>query len=534
MSVISQPNVTVSKLSARLTQGLDPQKMLVIGQKLSSGGAIAGQITKNVKEADLNDLFGRGSIVSEQLLRVFDTFRRSGSIRLPQVDVVALDDNASAVGATATIVIDESASGGTDEASRAGSVNVIIGSEFNYSIKFDIRQGATISGLGALLATEINKNLDLPFTATESSNTVTLTAKNGGTVPNLTNLKITGLLRSGNEYVLGNVAFSIATNFTNGAGDPTLPDLSTLVGDDRYQTITHPVQYGTAFSVTNFLDSRFNVEDDIQDGVVITKKNDTLANLTTVGDGLNSQSLVYIGDKSVNEDLHKGSAVVEFDYVVSARVSALRALRLTENARLVNIVLPSAGFNDLVGGIHMASYPYFNTPVMGVTPAEASKGFTKTEIEELANSGVSVVGVNKTGTQTLIGEVFTTYKTDAGGNVDRTWRFLNTVDTMSVSAEYIFNNMKADFAQSRLTDGDIVAGYSMANAELLVASMKSYYLSLAELALVPSGEGAVEFFLEGLSVVLNIVDGRATINSEFSVVTQLRELIVNLRTNFGI
>lgn len=531
--VVSKPNVTVNKLPSSVPTGLDAQKILVIGQKLSTGGAVAGSLVQAIQKDQVKDYFGDGSQLQNALNAMFDVFTRSGSLRLPQIDVIPLADHGSGVAATATIVVSE-VGGSTNAATKAGTISIIVCSEYNHQFDFDVAVGDSISDLADEIEAAINAVTSLPVTASNSTGTITLTARNKGTIGNSFNLKAKGLLLSGSDYVLGNIEIAL-TAFASGATNPTMPTLATVVGDTRYQTVVHPAQYGTSFSADSFLDDRFNVDNNILDGVVIVKSQESLANLKTACNALNSQSIVYLCDKLISSALHKGSAIVELDYVISARFAALRALRLTEGSNLTRVSIASAqGALDASGGAHIASLPYFNTPMYGVAPIDTAVGFNQTEIEELKTAGGSIIGNNVVGNIVILGEIVTTYKTNASGATDSTWKFLETVDTMSACAEYIFRNLKSDFAQSRLTEGNVVQGYSMANAEVIRAQLKKYYLDLSDLALVPAGGDAVTYFLQALQIVLSLLEGKVTVNSNLPIVVQLRELLVNLKTTFSI
>jgi phage tail sheath gpL-like len=534
MTTILQPKVTVNKLPAFLPATLQEQKILVIGQK-NTINSISGNLYENISKDQIRFLSGDNSFLLNSLNAIFDVFEKSGSLILPQVDIIPLDDNVGGIQATSTLTIAE-IGGATNQATVAGQIDFIIGSEYLYKFSIPVTVGqAIISGTGNIsdaLADAINANTDIPLSASNASGVITLTCTHKGTIGNSITVKVNGLTKSGANYVLGNVGVTI-TSFTSGATDPIVTNILDVVGNRRYQTITHPIEYGIDFSVINFLDSRFNVNNNILDGVCIVKNTDTLANLKTNLGLLNSQSLVYLCDKIVTEDTFKGSALIDLNFVLAARFAALRALRLTENANITRIVLTSSvGVNDTIGGIHISTLPYFNTPIFSVSPMEQQFGFTQTEIEELENEGGSVIGNNVVGNSVILGEIVTTYKTDTSANPDPTWHYLNTVDTLSVSAEYFFNNIKSDFAQSRLTTGDLINGYAMVNEESFKGQMKKYFIDLSEVVVVPSGKEAIDYFLNNLDIIIDLLDGKITANTNLPIVTQLREILVNLRTTF--
>ena len=145
------------------------------------------------------------------------------------------------------------------------------------------------------------------------------------------------------------------------------------------------------------------------------------------------------------------------------------------------------------------------------------------------------MGVNATGTSALVGEVKTTFKTDSASAPDPTFGFLNYVDTASNVREYIFNNLKARFAQSRLTAGSVSRGRSMANGVIIRAYCEQLYQDLAgpNFVLVQDGEAAFKFFKDNLAIVLDLENGKVTITMFVPIVTQLRTIIVTIKVAFS-
>ncbi len=525
MSQVKNPVVTVNKLKASLPAGLATQKILVIGQKLSSGTAIEKTLITDIEEADIATKFGERSALGCALRAIFEEFDECAGVNFPRVDVIALED---ADGTAASGSITLAASGGDDTVNMDCTLEVNIGGK---DCSVDIVEGDSITAtVSAALVTAIN-SADLPVTASKAGGVVTIVSNHKGTIGNSLTIKVDGLQKVSTDYFLSNMQVTVAA-MESGATDPTLTGLLDVADKVRYQTITYPIQYGTTMGLT-FLDARFNVANAIKDGVLIVKDTDSKADLVTKLQALNSQSCVYLCNKETTDDNFKGGEDLEIDYVASARVSAIRALRLTEDANIVNITPASSDApNDAFGGMHIASLPYFNTPVKSPLQPEG-EGWTDTEITDLEAEGGSVMGNNVAGSEVLLGKMLTTYKTDDAGNDDTTWKYLNTVDTMSVCAEYIFTNAKKDFIQSRLTQGNIIRGYKMINEQAFVSKLQEYYLSLANVALLPKSKAALDFFTTSLQVTLDTVAGKITSSADLPIVVQLREIIVSLKTNFG-
>lgn len=525
MSQVKQPSMTANKLRASLPAGLADQKILVVGQKLASGTATEKTLITDIQEAEISTKFGERSALGCALRGMFEEYDECAGVNFPRIDVIALED---AAGDAATGSITLAASGGDDTVNIDCTLDVNIGGK---DCSVEITEGDSITGDVAPALVEAINLADLPVTASNAGGVVSIVSNHKGTIGNGITIKVNGLFKVASNYFLSNMQVTTA-QMTGGATDPTLTNLLDVAAKIRYQTLNYPSEYGTALA-TDFLDTRFNVVNAIKDGVAIIKKTDSKTDLLTFLNALNSQNLVVLCNKETTADNFKGGEDLEIDYVASARVAALRALRLTLNANIVNIT-PAASDapNDAFGGPHIASLPYFNTPVNSPLQPEGA-GWTDTEIEELATAGGSVMGNNTAGNTVLLGKMVTTYKTDPAGNDDPTWKYLNTVDTLSVCAEYIFNNGKKDFIQSRLTQGDIVRGYKMTSVKTFLSKLEEYYLALANIALVPKSKAALDFFKNSLQTTLTTVDGKIAVSSDLPIVVQLREIIVNLKTNFG-
>lgn len=514
-------SVTVNKLPASLPAGIEGQKILVIGQKLAAGNAVAGVLVEGIEEDDVITKFGAGSMLQGQLAPIFKIFSDSGSNVVPRIDVIPLDDG-SGVAATSTVVI--SATAGTEATVTGTAKFTIAGREYELSITL----GETIAGIGARLETLLT-DADAPFTSADSTNTVTQTARNKGTVANNFPVILEGVELDGSDWVIGNVKFVI-TAFINGATDPTLTSVLDVVDEVRYQTCLAPYEWGTAFLVSDFLDNRWNVTNKILDGVAVYGAVKSKATLISEGEALDTQNCIIVGDEVQADANFIGDLTKKTPYQVASQIGAYRALRLTEGANIINFTPASTfGALDGEGGAHIASLPYFETKIKDIdTLPIGNKGFNDTEIGELNTAGISVIGNDDIGTGVIFGTIVTPYKTDD------TFKFLNVVDTMSVSAEIFFRHLKARYKQSRLTAGETTPGYSTANVVQIKAEMMVVFKQLGELQLVPKGQAAETFFFNNTTLIADYVAGKVTANSNLPIVVQLRELLVNLTTKFGL
>lgn len=513
MTIVIQPRTSVSIVPASVSVDNAAQKILVVGQKLSAGTAASGALVQNIgSDGAENALFGAGSVLAAMIRSIRKLNKATW------VDAIALDDAGAGVAAAGNITV-------TGTATAAGTLTVTVGSELNHKYSVAVASGDTATIVGANIEAAILADSKVPVTASDSLGAVTITARNTGTIGNDIGISVSGTVAGLSHTV---------TAMSGGATDPALAGVFSVVGNNRYQTIVWPYASATS-EVRTFLDARWNVDNRVLDGVAVTAKHDSLSNhLTSLG-ALNSQSLVVLADKTTSETSYKGAAQFELSAVKAAQFAAVRGLRLTDGASIGRFVIATNGPLDSFGGPALASKPYFNTLMPDLPLIAVGRGWTDTEIEQLFDAGGSVIGVNSAGNASILGEMVTTYKNDSAGNPDISFKFLNYVDTASGAREYFFSNLKARFAQSRLTTGDVLKGRDMANDLVIKAYCEKLYqdLSGSEYVLLQAGEDALKFFKDNLDVALDMANGRATIQMTAPLVTQLREIVASLKIAFS-
>ena len=385
--------------------------------------------------------------------------------------------------------------------------------------------GDAIADIATAIAAAITADTKCPCSALAALGVVTITADNLGAVGNTIGIKVEGTVEGSVITVVG---------MTGGATDPTLTTVFDVIGDQRYQTIVWPYDQDLT-TVKTFLDARFNVTNDVQDGMAIVSIADTVSNLTATLTALNSQSLAVNVDEQMLVSPNIGPALLEIGYSKSAQFSAIRSLRLQSDTDISQFVITRNGARDSFGGPALASKPYFNTPFPRFPQVDIGDGFARAEIETLHDAGGFIIGNNPAGNTSIAGEVVTSYKTDSAGNPDISFKYMNYVDTISNIREYYFNNLKARFAQSRLTEGDLIRGRDMANQELIESFCTQLYTELSgdDFVLTQSGEVALQFFNKNIVVTLDMSTGTVTINMQVPIVTQLRTILATVQIAFS-
>ena len=513
----SKPVVTANILSARQNQGVDERSILVIGQ-LINGTASSGELIEDlISETQFNNAFGRKSHIAKAGRGLIN--KLSISRIKPKVDAIGLADNGTAVDATGSVAF-------SGTATEAGTITVYIDSIKNGKYELAVASGDTADSIGASLEAKITANLDSPVSGSNTTGTVTITALNGGTEGNDIDIKYNG--------VVAGITTTLSA-MSGGATNPVLTTLFDVIADKRYTTIVYPTSYGTA-TLTDFLEPRFNVDDNILDGVGIVSKKDTYANLNTTLDALNLKTLIYRPNKLNSDSDYKGGGIFESSIVIASRLAGARELRLTTGSNTSSIVTNG----QATGGSFFSSIPYANTPDIDLPVIPTGKDFTNVESLELKNSGGFLARNNPSNTVLIDGEAVTTYKTDILGNSDNTFKFLNFVDTLSITREYIFNNAKSDFAQRVLTTGNIQSGSAQVNDQLIITTFVGYYANLSGsngntnyLTLINSEEARKSYKEEiENSIEINLSTGTVTIDQIANIVSQLRNIIINITPTF--
>ena len=517
MTTISQPEVTLALANADLAVGNDPQRTLIVGQKVAAGSATTAVLVENIGSSGAPEdaLFGRNS----QVAAMIRAFKKVNQVSI--LDVIPLDD---AAGTPRTVTFTIGA-----PATAAGDVRVIVASEIDHNFLVAIADADSATDIADAIVLAVNADTKVPFTASNVAGLVTLTADNDGTVAN--DLGVEVITNAAGVTLAVQVAEGVA-----GATDPTLTNVLD-VATKRYQGIVWP--YVDQTEPARFLALRNNPTNAILDGVAFITEQDTHSNLLTSLNALNDQNLVFFNDKTESETAgsikgYIGPSMNEASYVKSALFAGIRALRLTDGASIASVLTSSASL-DQFGGTALASLPYFNTPFSDLPLIASGRGWTALEIEQLFDAGGSVIGVNSGGTGAITGEVVTTFKTDEASNPDPTFQFLNYVDTTSNIREYFFNNYKSRFAQTRLTEGAVSRGRDMANEVVIQAFTEKLYQDLAgpDFVLVQDGEAAFKFFKTNLTIVLDLAAGSVTITMLVPIVTQFRQLIATIKIAFS-
>jgi hypothetical protein len=205
-------------------------RILVEGQMLDTGSAESGELIKIPSLRDTDDLFGEGSIIAEGLRTAF------GCCPQQAMEFYALPHKDADVGAVAKAVytVEFSVTAPDTAATSDGRVDFfMVDSKYNTSMR--VTEGMTPTEIAAAQVLEWNGTPGFPFVASSTAGTVTLTAKNAGSVGNCASPIFNWHHRR--DYAPQGIDVEIiqTTPGTNaGAGGFTPPDYAAILGECCY------------------------------------------------------------------------------------------------------------------------------------------------------------------------------------------------------------------------------------------------------------------------------------------------------------
>lgn len=413
-----------------------PRRILLVGQRLSTGSVAAGVLTRVTRKEDGVNYFGRGSMLAQML---------AAAIRVnPYTEMwaLALDDLVAGVAATFTLTV-------TGAPTESGTPCLYVGGQ---RIPVGISTGQTVAQIATTIAAAINANVDLPVTASAALGVVTLTARHKGAEGS--GIDVRWNYYDGETMPKGMTA-TIAAG-TAGSGNPDVLTAIAAMSTGAYYSIVMP--WSDAANMTAMeseLQSRWGGMD-MRAGHVFTFKAGTAAALSTYGAARNSPHSTVFG-------LNKSPTL---PWVIAAQAAAGVEFR---------------------GGVDPA-LPFRGVELPDVmAPAEADR-FTMTERNLVLHDGISTIIFDEAG-KAIVEQVITTYQTNSFGMDDRSLLKLNTkwtVDYMryvfrfAVARDYPNHKLAGDDVLARIAPGQKIATPTLIRNTLIAAAMQMEYVGLLE------------------------------------------------------
>jgi len=374
------------------------QRMILIGQRLSTG-TVAEKVLTPVRSKEEGEVFfGTGSMLARMVEKALKANNKT------ELYCVSLDDHASGVLATGEIAV-------TGSVSKKGAVYLYIAGR---RFIVPVFKNDTNSEVGDAIEAAINEDVTLPVTASNAAGDVTITARNDGTLGNGVDMREN--MNIGDETAAG---ISIAiTPMASGLNDPDIQDALDTIGEESFRYLGHP--YSDAANMVileDWLDDRW-------DGMVMnytlafSAHSDTLANLTTYGNLRNNPWSSVMGL-----------------YKVPTPAEEFAAIYMATEARELNLD---------------PSRPNQTVELEGVVPPVHADRFIETERETLLHDGIATFVVESD--RAFIERDITTYQKNAGGAPDVSYLDINTGATLAAISEQWLFRVKSKYPRHKLAD----------------------------------------------------------------------------------
>ncbi|MDH2918495.1 MAG: phage tail sheath C-terminal domain-containing protein [Sideroxydans sp.] len=367
------------------------QKTLIVGQRLIAGTVPANTVVEVFSDVDAASFFGRGSVAH---LMARSALQANNYMAL---SMIALDDAAASVAATATVTF-------TGTASSAGNATLLVGDQ---SVVVAIATGDTPSIIAAALAAQIAKQPDLAITATAALGVVTLTAKNKGTLGNFIKLSCI------------DTAGSVAVASTAMAGGATDPTIATALA--------------TVFAAGH--------------NIIISAWND-VANLTALRTHLDNVSGALEQRGAIGIYAHTGTlaqATTLAASINSGRISSILVPNAFEESCEV-----AAAYGAVVASEEDPARPLNTLPLTAVMASPLANRLGRSEQENALYNGVTPTEVGP-GEKVQIVRAITTYTLDPQGVPDTSLLDLTTIRTLDYVRKSCRERIALRFPRDKLS-----------------------------------------------------------------------------------
>ncbi|MFA5161149.1 MAG: phage tail sheath subtilisin-like domain-containing protein [Elusimicrobiales bacterium] len=381
------------KAGANSLQG-NTQKVLIAAQKTGSGTAAANTPVRVYSEGHARGLFGAGSIAHIMCKLAI----KANEYLL--LYVLPLADAASSAAAVGSIAI-------TGPATAPGRLTLYVGA---VPVKINVASEDTAAEIATALKAALDNLPDLPVTAAVNSGTITLTAKNKGTLGNTIILSA--------ETDAAGAAFTI-TAMTGGALDPDMEDALAIVAGERYHIIASPLNDEDSLAALAAHCEAVSAASAEKWGMgVFGYPSGGLAAACTLGGELNSWLLsgFYL----------RGSKTAPFE---QAAVYAAVLAAEEDPARPLNTV-----------------------EMTGVAAPAIADRLSDPEQESCLYNGVTPGEVATDGSVQIV-RAITSYVKDGDGNADATLLDITTPRSLFYTAEAVLRRIRSVFPRAKRTAG---------------------------------------------------------------------------------
>lgn len=360
-----------------------PRRMIVVGQRLSTGTVATAVPYRVFSVADAEAKSGVGSQVAEMVAVA------KAANRFVEMWAIGLDDNAAGVPATCTLTV-------TGTITKRGTLALYVapywvGATLRGRYLIDVEAAATVTAIAAAIVTAITADPYRCVTASSIAGVVTLTARQDGTAGN--SIYVKHSYNAGEALPTG-MALAI-TAMASGATDSVVSGAIAAMGDTHYTHLVHPFTDATNLTAIETEMTRRWGGTVQQECHAFCAASGSLSTLTTLGDGRNSE---------LSSPFGSGLALSP-PWVAAADIAAVDANEFHPMRPLKGLLL-----NSMVA------------PVQG-------DEFDAPERQQLLAEGISTYTVDSSG-KCRIDRLVTSYQKDANGNPSSIFRDRGVAGTL--------------------------------------------------------------------------------------------------------
>jgi phage tail sheath gpL-like len=360
-------------------------------------------------------LCGTGSILAQMMYE----YRQNDP--LGEVWILPLADAGGAVAATGTVAF-------TGPATAAGTLALYVD---DVAVNVAVAAAQTATALGTAVAAAINALPNLPVTATAATGTVTLTAKNKGTLGNDIDIRMNYQGAAGGEMTPAGIAVTI-TPMASGATDPdlatALATLSSMPFDFIAMPYTGATDLGEMTAFMNNTTGRWSWSQMLF-GHVFSAKRGAVAPATRATALTNL--VTFSGAGAVN-DAHL-SVVPVYDSPT-------------------NIWKHAAGmtaFAAVAVRADNAPPPFQTGTIAGIKAPPPASRWSQSDQQTLLTNGLAPFNYAADGTVSIL-RAITTYQLDLEGQPDASYLDCETMFALAAFVRFIRQRLQTKFARCKL------------------------------------------------------------------------------------
>ena len=352
---------------------------LLIGQRLAAGTKLAEQLDSVSSAAQAAKFYGAGSMLHSMCKAWFD------ANQVTALKCISLDDD----GGSAKAAGDFTLGGSSIE---AGTFHLMIGGRvYNVPVAAGDTPAAIVAAAVTLIQADTDRHVDASINATPEI--CDLDARHGGLLGNDIDFRVNYF--SGEELPV-NLTYT-PTAMSGGTTDPDIADAIAVMTEDQYNIIGHPYTGAANLSAleAELLDRFGPIRQN--DGLAISAKADSFANLVTLGDSRNSGHNCIVGSAGPSPS---------YEWAASLAATAAK-----------------------FGSIDPAR-PFQTLPMSALRAPADSERFSFTERDQLLNDGIATFTVDSGGV-VRVERLITTYQENSFGSPDTALLDANTLLTLS-------------------------------------------------------------------------------------------------------